>query len=108
MFPYTININSTPPRDAGGRPKTRNIKPIPVQYDTEFYFNFVSTDAYDFIAPYSFTLNETEISNTMSVHIDLNGSTYSIGATISKFDTLTFTPDIEGLLITKGFRIWVI
>lgn len=106
MFPFDpINIISKPPRDAGGRPRTRSIKPIPVQYNVEFSFNFNSTDAYDFIAPYSFTINETEISNTMSVHIDLNGSTYSIGGTVSKFDKLTITPDIEGLLITKGFRI---
>ena len=105
MFPYSININSKPPRDAGGRPKTRDIKPIPVQYDTEFYFNFSSTDPYNFIAPHSFTLNKTEISNTMSVHFDLNGSTYSLGATISQYDTLTITPDINGLLIIKGYRI---
>jgi len=105
MFPQTINIVSTPPRNAGGRPRTRHIKPLQVVYDSEFYFNFITTSPYNFITPYAFTINDTEISNTMSVHIDLNGNTYSTGSPIAKFDTLTITPDIEGLLITKGFRI---
>jgi hypothetical protein len=87
-----------------GLPRKPYIPPV-APFDTEFYFNFSSTDPYDFIAPHSFTLNKTEISNTMSVHFDLNGSTYSLGATISQYDTLTITPDINGLLIIKGYRI---
>jgi hypothetical protein len=106
MFNFPQDFNDKEPKNAAGRPRTRDIQPLPKPpFDVDFYFNFSSTASYDFISPYSFTINETEISNTMSVHIDLNGSTYSIGATISQFDTLTITPNINGLLIIKGYKI---
>jgi hypothetical protein len=73
--------------------------------DYNLYLNFESVIAYSYISPFDLIFTTYSTSTTMSVSLELNGNTYSLGQTISQFDTLITTPNVAGLLIIEGYKL---
>jgi hypothetical protein len=61
---------------------------------SDFYLDFEGVEAVNIIAPFDLKITGTEVNNAAVLDIKVNGVAYVINDTITKFDTITVTPNI--------------